>query len=216
MNKTTIDWQNPAQYWELDFTWNPIYGCLGKCKYCYARRLHKEFVKRFGKSKKCHEQFKHSFDTIQFFHERLNQPFKQKHPSTVFVGSMADIFWQTDENINAVLDICRLSPEHRFLFLTKRAELYKKFTFTENCWLGVTAESPERLTTPGMVDFIKMDWQNKFLSIEPLLGDFTGIDLSFVSWIVAGPQTEGKKKAYLPKWKKEAIVHDNIYWKGEV
>lgn len=35
MNKTNIDW--------CDMTWNPVTGCLHKCRYCYAREITRRF-----------------------------------------------------------------------------------------------------------------------------------------------------------------------------
>ncbi|HPS31051.1 MAG TPA: DUF5131 family protein, partial [bacterium] len=37
MSKTKIEW--------CDWTWNPVWGCLNNCPYCYARSI----AKRFGK-----------------------------------------------------------------------------------------------------------------------------------------------------------------------
>ena len=43
MAKTKIEW--------ADEVWNPVWGCLNNCPYCYARSIAKRFGKTNGEQK---------------------------------------------------------------------------------------------------------------------------------------------------------------------
>jgi protein gp37 len=106
----------------VDYTWNPVTGCLHGCEYCYAEKI----AKRFGgwvlpySSKMLHEPLegetrvldapheilqksKHEgiklskapypYDFLPTFHRyKLEEPTKIKKPQNIFVCSMADLF----------------------------------------------------------------------------------------------------------------------------
>lgn len=214
MNKTKIDWVNEKEGWKLDYTWNPVYGCKNNCFYCYARAIHNM---RMGIKKKRLPQYEKPFSEIQFFPERLKQLKYLKWPSTIFVGDMGDIFWQDSENMQTLLSVIAEYREHRFLFLTKIPKVYGRFEFSDNCWLGLTVEAGTQLGQNGFMDFQLMDFPNKFLSIEPILGSFEDKNLSFVKWIIVGKMTGkyGRDHYYSSSWPK-SILHDNVYFKNNI
>lgn len=59
----------------------------------------------------------------------LTAPLKLKKPARIFVADMGDLFYEgvSDEDIDRVLAVMALAPQHTFLVLTKRAERMWKY-----------------------------------------------------------------------------------------
>lgn len=175
MNKTQIEW--------CDVTWNPVWGCLNDCPYCYARRL----AQRFGESFEPHWKEKNF---------QRDTPLK---PSRIFVNSMSEIgYWRT-QWWNRVLDRIRENPQHTFLFLTKIPSVYEGIPFPQNCWLGVTIT--RQLTMEIFADYLfESTWDEKyktFLSIEPILEP---IQLYVrPDWLIIGAETGNRKGKVVPE-----------------
>jgi len=87
MNKTKIEWTN--------YSWSPVVGCKHGCWYCYAKRMNDRFkwIKKWNEPK--------------FYPERLNEPYKLKKFSKIFVCSMAGLFgdWIPKKWIESVVSI---------------------------------------------------------------------------------------------------------------
>ena len=173
--KHTIGW--------ADYTWNPLVGCKRGCSYCYARKIFKRFNPELP------------FDQISNWDERLEQPLKVKKPSRIFVGSMSDIEYWSQAQMNNVLNIVRQCPQHTFMFLTKNGNAYGKYIFPKNCWFGVTTTNGE-----GYEFEVRTPQANKlYLSLEPLLSEPQGLWLnSFIDWIIIGGLTP--KPAHKQEW----------------
>ncbi|HSG39509.1 MAG TPA: DUF5131 family protein, partial [Thermoanaerobaculia bacterium] len=79
-SNSTIEW--------TDSTWNPITGCTKispGCKFCYAERMAKR-LHLMGQ-----ENYRNGFKlTLQ--PRMLELPLKWKHPQSIFVNSMSDLF----------------------------------------------------------------------------------------------------------------------------
>ncbi len=178
MNKSPIGW--------TQFTWNPIFGCYGpggtaknpkRCWYCYAE----QFAKR---------RLNNCIDCFLFIPhmcpERIYEPLQRKKPTTIFVGSMSDMWgdWVPAEWIEAVLQVIRACPQHTFLALTKNPDRYHDFKLpVENLWLGTTVTNAKDYGRRAVVDLIRVrsiDCEKPrykgpepklFLSAEPMLGD---------------------------------------------
>jgi len=123
MNKTKIDWP-----WKPLLTWNPVVGCRRGCSYCYAKKISDRF------------KMIPDWTEPQFFPKRLEDPYEVKKSSTIFVGSMCDLFgtWVNPFWINKIINVCRENPHHEFMFLTKNPVRYANWKFPENCRLGAT------------------------------------------------------------------------------
>lgn len=181
-----------------DFTWSPITGCLHNCSYCYAKKIAMRFDGHFKPT---------------FHIKRLNDKMPKK-PSKIFICSMADLFgdWVKKEWIEKVLIVAEKNPQHTFQFLTKNPKRYLEFIFPKNCWLGTTIEKPEY--ADRMKPFLQIK-NYKFVSIEPLLGDFTGVNFDLFDLVIIG--ADSNKGAVKPKkeWIK-SIQHHNIFFKNNL
>lgn len=151
-------------------TWNPVTGCLHHCKYCWARRL-------------AETKLKNSKRYNKGFVPRINvEEFKKKFKGgVVFVSDMGDLFGDfiPDEWIESVLDHTKKFPNTFFLFLTKNPARYRNFEFPDNAILGATIETDRDDIYDGISQALKpseriramieLDWDMKFLSVEPIL-----------------------------------------------
>lgn len=186
MQKTEIEW--------CDYTWNPVTGCNHGCKYCYARKIAMRFTGHFNP---------------EFHSKRLLEKFPVK-PSKIFVCSMADLFgdWVQDDWINQILEIVKINYKHTFMFLTKNPKRYSEFIFPENCILGITINTKNDLFK---LQYFKKE-NNSFLSIEPLLDDFTEVDFSMIDLVIIGAMTGQNSIKPKTEWI-NSIKHHNIFYK---
>lgn len=204
LNKTTIDW--------CTYSWNVITGCDNRMdcyKYCYARSIHKRFLKTHPHYNK---DFKYRFNTdILFAPTRLNSP------SIIFIGSMGE-WWHPFVSITDqvfILDVVNNCPQHQFVCLTKqignmkgivnnwiwheefenekpRWRHEKGCVLPWNLWVGTTVSTKadvERLLT---LEDLKHN--AKFVSFEPLLEDVAAeheFFLETVEWVIIGGLRRG-------------------------
>lgn len=186
MNKTQIEWVvNPDG--TNGYTWNPISGCLHNCSYCYARKI----ARRFG------DDF-----TPKYHTERYKDAEKLKKPSTIFVGSMGDMFdswvdWR-DQNKTGLMSFPK---RHTYLFLTKNPNGYVDFLKygykDDNFWYGITLDNlpgaTNRLRGSVFYDLIVKEKIKSFISLEPMLYFHSFYDyedlFKKVDWIILGSLT---------------------------
>jgi protein gp37 len=180
-------------------TWNPTTGCTKisqGCKFCYAevmaKRLHAMGI----------EKYKNGFQ-ITIHPEVLDVPRKWK-PSIIFVNSMSDLFHEKIplEYIQKVFNVMNECPQHQFQVLTKRSDLlaeYSKYlTWTENIWMGVSVED-ERVMN-RIEDLKRSLAKIKFLSLEPLIGPLSNLNLKGIDWVIVGGESGHKSRKIEKKW----------------
>ena len=170
-------------------TWNPITGCTkysAGCLNCYAERMAKR-LQAMGV-----EAYQLGF-TPTFHKNLLDKPLSWKKSRMIFVNSMSDTFHEeiTDEQILKLFSVMNKARWHTFQVLTKRSErlleLSKKISWTPNIWQGVTFENTA--TRSRIEDLRRVEASTKFLSIEPLIGPITGLNLSGIDWVIVGGES---------------------------
>lgn len=125
---------------------------------------------------------------------RLDQPTTWTEPRTIFVCSMADLFgdWVPDEWIYEVFRVCRATPWHRYLFLTKNPVRYSDILMRavpDNVWLGASYTGEGEYNRTSVV-------RRRFVSIEPLLKRIPSLTAHSIAlwndWVIIGAET-GKR-----------------------
>jgi len=186
-----------------DMTWNPVWGCLNNCEYCYARGIAKRFRnviadKEYKWSRgrifqgEIANRLRHFVPTMLFSHLYKKLP---KKPQRIFVGSMSEIYYWKKEWMEKVIDRVKQCPQHTFQFLTKFPQVYYLYDFPKNCWLGITAVS--MLDTIGEAK-TKLGYIN-FISIEPLMGWIYVNYLKNYNWVIIGAETGNRKGKVIPE-----------------
>jgi len=191
--------QNSNIEW-TESTWNPTTGCnkiSPGCKHCYAERMSFR-LKAMGQ-----RNYRNGFDlTLQ--EHMLNKPFLWKKPRVVFVNSMSDLFHHDVplDFIEKVFDVMGKANWHCFQILTKRAdrllELDKFLTWYPNIWMGVSVENEDYKLRIDLLR--KTSAQIKFLSLEPLLGPMSNLNLFDIHWVIVGGESGPGAREVDPEW----------------
>lgn len=173
-------------------TWNPFRGCRYDCIYCEP-----SFKRQAKRDKQrcdlCYRYLPH------FHSERLNATFKPGE--TVFVCSMGDISFATDNQIVKILAVCLMHPKTTFLVQSKNptrfAEIQRIAYIPMNVIFGTTIESnrdyPCISKAPPVLarykairsiscGILSKKWfeQKVYVTIEPIMDFDQGI---LVEWI---------------------------------
>jgi len=203
--KNKIGWCN--------LTFNPVWGCRNKCKYCYARKINKRFWAKMLENERNYHFRKHQSwawtgDQLRDLHDfiptfleaQFNKKFPQK-TQKIFIGSMSEIAHWERRWMEVVLGKILCYPQHIFQFLTQYPDIYfGKYDFPINCWLGITiTRTPQKgcikYTTEKAFNLNKDNL--KFISFEPLL---ERIEPNFkVGWVIIGAETGNRKGKIIPK-----------------
>lgn len=185
-------------------TWNPVTGCTKiseACENCYAEVM----AKRLSGMPASKEKYRNGFK-LTIHPEALEEPYKWKKPSMVFVCSMGDLFHKDVPTlfIDSVIKVIEDNPQHTFQLLTKRAKRMFQFFYVsgreipKNCWLGVTCESGKH---KERVDYLRLlEAPVRFLSCEPLLGNMNDIDLDGIDWVITGGESGVNARSTPADW----------------
>jgi protein gp37 len=179
---------NSAIEW-TEATWNPVTGCTKispGCKHCYAERLSNR-LQAMGQ-----RNYANGFELTLQPHA-LEIPLRWKKPQTIFVNSMSDLFHKKIpvEYILRVFDVMGQANWHRYQILTKRSdrllELSPRLPWQSNIWMGVSVESQKY--TFRIDDLRQTQAHVKFLSLEPLLGPLSNLNLKGINWVIVGGES---------------------------
>ena len=192
MKTTKIEW--------TDKTWNPITGCSkisAGCVNCYAEVMTRR-LQAMGQDK-----YQNGFN-LTLHNDVLSEPLVWKKPHTIFVCSMSDLFHKDvpDEFINQVIGVIKLTPQHRYQLLTKRAERMSDYFQThlvpDNVWLGVTVENQ---VAKNRIDCLRnLKAPIRFLSCEPLLEDLGELNLENIDWVIVGGESGTSARPMKQEW----------------
>jgi protein gp37 len=198
--KTKIEW--------CDTVWNPAWGCLNTCEYCYARKMAWRFGPRVVENDWSqngngnHNDFDKFHDKVVNFkptwlESNFNKKFPKK-PSRIFVNSMSDIAYWEPEWMEKVIYTAVLNPQHMFIFLTKNPNVYYHNNFPSNCLLGITITNQTYVTIHNKFIYDYQGSNNKtFISLEPIQEK---IELfSVPNWLIIGAETGNRKNKIIPK-----------------
>ena len=139
--------------------------------------------------------------TPTFHRYRLDMPKKWSEPRTIFVCSMADLFgdWVPHEWIYEVFEVCKATPQHRYLFLTKNPKRYSDLfmrSAPKNVWLGASYTGEGEYERTSVVE-------HGFLSIEPLLNRIPSLTAHSIAlwndWVIIGAETGTRKGKVKPE-----------------
>jgi protein gp37 len=191
MAQSAIEW--------TEQTWNPTTGCnkvSPGCKYCYAETMAHR-LQAMGI-----EKYRDAF-AFRLHPEALLLPMKWK-PSVIFVNSMSDLFhveMPTDYllEVFAVMNHC---PQHQFQVLTKRSDRLRELSpllpWTPNIWMGVSVEKQDYAYR---IDDLRASHAHlKFLSLEPLLGPLSALNLEGIDWVIVGGESGPKARPMEADW----------------
>jgi len=134
----------------------------------------------------------------------LELPLKWRTPQSIFVNSMSDLFHEDipDEFIKRVFDVMRRASRHRFQVLTKRSErlveLSADLHWAPNIWMGVSVEDQDHVWR--IDDLRRTGAAVKFLSMEPLLGPVTELDLAGIDWVIVGGESGPGARPMREEW----------------
>jgi protein gp37 len=121
----------------------------------------------------------------------------------IFVNSMSDLFHEEVPKgfIQAVFDVMKRAPYHRFQVLTKRAkrlaELSSELPWPPNVWLGVSIE--DQANAHRLRYLLKIPASVRFISFEPLLGP-VDLDLAGVQWVILGGESGPHARPLRAEW----------------
>jgi protein gp37 len=207
-------------------TWNPATGCTKVspgCKHCYAERMALR-LKEMGQPK-----YASGFEVVAH-PDVLAIPLRTKKPTTWFVNSMSDLFHEqlSAEFIGQVFDVMQQAHWHTFQVLTKRSARLREMgrswgagvppasggqdarppkaalAWPKNVWMGVSVENDEYLYR---VDDLRATGAAvKFLSIEPLLGPLSGLDLAGIDWVIVGGESGPGARSMKEEWVVEILA----------
>jgi len=181
-------------------TWNPVTGCTKispGCQNCYAKRMARR-LQAMGQP-----NYRNGFRLTTHAH-MLELPLRWRQPRSIFVNSMSDLFHKDVplEFIQQVFDVMRRAPQHRFQILTKRSErlldLSPEIAWPENVWMGVSIENEDYTFR---IDHLRQTGAKvKFLSLEPLLGPLSHLNLSGINWAIVGGESGPGARPVQQEW----------------
>lgn len=195
MAKSSIEW--------TQMTWNPTTGCdklSAGCKFCYAEVMTRR-LKAMGQ-----EKYSHGFK-LRLHPSALLIPYTWQKPQLVFVNSMSDLFHKNVplSFVKEVFSVMNNTPQHTYQVLTKRGDVLEEYAphlqFTHNIWMGVSVEDKRVVSR---IDHLrKVNAKVRFLSLEPLLGPLSNLDLDEIHWVIVGGESGAKARPLQYEWVEE-------------
>lgn len=192
MAQSSIEW--------TEMTWNPTTGCdkiSAGCKFCYAEIMSKR-LQAMGI-----EKYKDNF-MVRTHEDSLKIPYTWKNSKVVFVNSMSDLFHKdiSLDFIKKVFKVMNDNPQHVFQILTKRAErlfeIHTELKWTHNIWMGVSVEDDRVIERIGFLS--RTNAKVKFLSLEPLIGPLSNLELKNIDWVIVGGESGHRPRPMRPEW----------------
>lgn len=170
-----------------DWSWNPVWGCLNKCPYCYARNI----AKRFGKQICGRDDFK-----PVWIEKNFQKPIP-KYATHVFVNSMSDVAFWKDEWKERVIEKTEKYPDKKFLFLTKNLRLMNDCSLSGNVFLGFTITNQAQLEYCVGADFYSIEPIQERINLSKVIT--SKISIYYPKQVIVGAETGNRKGKIIPK-----------------
>ena len=193
MSKSSIEWTQA--------TWNPCTGCTPvspSCRNCYAKKQHAR-LRGFGMAK-----YARPFEDVGPWPADLDIPLKTKRPTLFFVNSMSNLFHEDlpESYIRRVFEVMAQAAQHTFQVLTKRAARLETLApclpWPANVWMGVSVETDKYF---WRIDHLRrVPAAVRFLSLEPLLGPMSHVNLDGIHWVIVGGESGPGARPCDPAW----------------
>ena len=129
----------------------------------------------------------------------------------IFVNSMSDLFHKgiPFDYVDRVFEVMERADWHVFQMLTKRSSRMRDYTnrryktrrVPPHIWLGVSVEDGTKRSR--IVHLRDTNATIRFLSVEPLIGPMGRIDLTGISWVIAGGESGPGHRPMKPEWVRE-------------
>jgi protein gp37 len=156
------------------------------------------------------EKYRNDFQ-LTLHPDVLEEPLAWTKPQYIFVNSMSDLFHEDVplEFILHVFDVMRRAHWHQFQVLTKRAErlleLDPYIEWPANVWMGVSVENANYACR---IDLLRQTRAViKFLSLEPLLGPLSNLNLNGIHWVIVGGESGPRARPIQVEWVREIRDH---------
>ena len=209
--------RSPIEWTEA--TWNPVAGCTmvsPACTNCYAMRMAGRLEamrqrKYLGTTHKSGGRFVWS-GQISLDERALTIPHSWRKERRIFVNSMSDLFHEAvpPDFIRRVWEVMKVASWHTYQILTKRPERMAHvlsdpcFEVLRHVWLGTSVENADYVhrieslrRTPATL---------RFLSLEPLLGPLSKLNLAEIDWVIVGGESGPKARPMDASWVSEIHV----------
>lgn len=174
-----------------EHTWNPFAGCAvlsPGCANCYAMKMAsrldamgRPLYKGLTKPSKAGPVWR---GTVRANPDVLMAPLKRKTPTTYFVNSMSDLFYEkfSDELIDQVFAVMALTPQHTYQLPTKRARRMREYCSALN----------ERAVEIAQRAVWLCIWDDPDIAASDTV---TALDQGFLSNVWLGVSTERQQEA---------------------
>lgn len=211
---STIEW--------TQVTWNPVVGCTkvsDGCRHCYAETMSRRLAGMAradiaaGRNPGRKRHYMNVIDPrtgdwnrrVALVEEALDDPYRWRRPSIVFVNSMSDLFHSEVplDYIQRVFAVMNECPRHTFQILTKRPETAAEYAplldWSPNIWIGTSVENA--LVTHRIRDIVRVKQASvRFLSLEPLLGPLRRLPLKNIDWVIVGGESGAGARPVDAEW----------------
>ena len=205
-------------------TWNPIVGCQkisDGCLNCWASKMAQRQAGQYAKHPE-NGTYEAYFDvkqwngTTRLIESALDKPLHWKKPRRIAVCLMGDLFAADFTDIDEVITRINGSPQHKFIFCTKRPlamlEYWQSFINNKNkialalnnsiFLVSVENQAAADERIPELIKLKLLDPRFRIgVSAEPFVGN---IDLTpylkDLDWVIAGGETGQKARICDVRW----------------
>lgn len=200
-----------------DETWNPIWGCMNLCPYCFARPIAKRFgyeiIEKEWYYRKQHNIYSNDIcfsDGTNFkptlLYSQLDKKFK-KFSTHIFVNSMSDIMYWEFEWFIKILNRVMSNPDKKFIFFTKDIGVTKSHNYAEYLMHRENAVLMYTITCQYDYELLYHKQERLPLNVgicfEPMQSKIeVDTSINMWDWVIIGAET-GKRKGKIeakPEW----------------